>query len=199
MSCGIPGITSFFNQLNDTVDKITSMAGGALCALTNPDAVIEGLAAGVLGELEAQISQLTQLFQSFIQQALNDIFGVILTPLKQFLDFIKQITDTLSCINSCLQSISDKVNDMANLLINNERCKAAAASFGKCIGSRIAQGLTKKIAQKVNSGILSIQELTENVKDNFFKKTNIFEDISKKLSDDANRASIKLNAFTNKI
>ena len=194
MACGFPGITSFFRAINDTVDKISYIANNALCALSNPDAIVEGFLASIVGNINNNIQQLSRFIAGQIQFAVNSY----LSPLLQIARTIRQASQTIDCIKSYNSTFAARIDAMTNNIIQTSNCKSVAASIGKCLAGEINKSINKKIARNLNSKLISLDTLTSQVATNIANK-NIIGDYANKINQQANNASLKISKFSSGI
>jgi hypothetical protein len=190
MACGFPVISSFFRSLNSTVDRITSLANGALCALSNPDAVLQGFLASIVSNINNNILQLSEYISGQIRFVINSA----LSPLLQVTALIRQATQTINCVKQYSSTLQAQIEAMTNNILNTSNCRAVAASIGKCLSAEINRSINKKLARSINNNLLSLDAATTTIARNIADK-NIIGDFANKMYRMSRSANIKTTRF----
>lgn len=190
MACGFPAITGFFRSLNNTIDKITSIANSALCALSNPDAILQGFLSSIVGNINNNILQLSAFISGQIQYVINSA----LSPLLQAAALIRQAAQTINCIKQYTKTLQKQVESMTDNIIDSSNCRSVAASIGKCLAAEVNKNINKKIARSINNKVLSIEAATTKIATDIADK-NIIGDFANKMYRMSRSANIKTTRF----
>lgn len=195
-------IVGLSRAVNTTVDKITSLAKGAMCLpsivsqlFLSPGALLTNMKTFLTNLLVSEVAQLANLIT-------KQILGVIspaLNTIGSIFSAINTVESTLITVTNLLDGLEQRFTDLANFHANNDNCAAIAANFSRCIQSKVCAALTAKVLQSINQG-KPISSITNQIQTSFTaSNSNIFQDYATKSIQQVNKATIQLNNINNQL
>lgn len=191
-------ITGIGRTLNNTVDKISTLANGAMCfssivmdLLRNPAALLGNLKDIILGLISTQLANL----EGLIDQEINFIVGTV----EAYIGLLKQLLSITDLIKNLLLGLEVRIEALLKLNFDSQNCAAQSANFARCVQAQINSMVTNKVAASINGGLKSIGAVNLDIQNNFLKTSNLFEDYANKSALAVNKANIQLVVVNKKI
>jgi phage-related protein len=198
MASLIGSIEGISSTANETVDKIGSLAQGAMCLassivdlLSDPSSLIGSAQSLILTIINDEIS----LLEGLIAAELDVIMGVV----NSYIGMLNQILGIFNYIKQLILNLAQRVSDLLKFQFDKQACAATKANFARCLQAQIRNLVTNKTLAALNGGLKSVAEFNTQIQQEFTFKGNLFEDYASKAADEVNRANIKLKAVNRKI
>lgn len=186
--------------INDTVDKISTIANGALClpslvttALLQPQKILTGLLSNTLRTLQQQVGTLLNLIQFQVAFIINKITGKLIGILQQAAFFVNEIRSTINFIDEFKKSLTKRSGDILDSLNDRQNCEAFAANIINCLQNKVTNELTKTLQKEIVTN-MNIDEIGKKVTAQLDKGDNIFEGVINKYNNQVNKANTQLTA-----
>jgi len=152
-------VVTFKNIANNTVDRVSTLATGALClpslitsALLAPQRALIGIANTVVSTIMQQVNQLFNVVAQQISFIVNKITGKIIGILQQIQQLISDIKSTIELIDDLKKTLTKRSQDILDFVMNKQNCEAFAANFTKCLQAKIEQEFTRELQQELFNG-----------------------------------------------
>lgn len=192
-------IAGLSSTLNNTVDKVSTIAHGAFCIasnaidlILNPAALLTTTKDIILGVIQAEISTLTGLFV----QEVNTLIGIALNPV---ISILRQITGAINFIQDVQYSLEERIKRLLDFNNARQNCAAQAADFARCLQGQISAMVTNKTIAAINKKTETVNSTVIQLQSNFFNETNLFKDYADKTSRRLDKANIQLIKVNNKL
>lgn len=192
----ISSVKGFLNASNIRADQLTAIAKGALClpSLISglPDlgkSIIGNVIASANSILSDAASAIGGIVTSTIDNAINKITGSIAGTLNSITGFVAEVAGTIEEVKNFAKGLKDKVSDIKDFTSSKENCNFAAASLLNCITSQALANVSAKAAVEVSKGLVSIDELANDVRNSILSPTGAINDTINKTAFEINRAS----------
>lgn len=198
-----PKVVNLFSAANKVADKISMVAKGVLCIpsiLSNLPSILGAVAANTIGVLRSQLSNLIEGLSStidkIIDETISNITGRVSAALNKILQLQATIIGTLNLIKDLISGLQTRASDVLKFIKNEENCKFAAAELMSCITAEIVNDMSKKVANKLNSGALKATEFSRNTVLKISKPGNLLENYVSKIGASVDKATAQLDLIS---
>lgn len=205
MGCGIPGVSQFIRTANSTIDKLTTIAKGALCIpttlgglLTNMPGILGGLKNNILSTVKGELAMLAGMFANAIANKLAQQFGVITAAIQALQQQLNALASAANCINSFSAGLESRAESLLKWTNDKQNCNALAASLSRCIIANATSGITKKTIRDLNNKTTSVNALVIASQKNFYNNGDPFQKFTDKIAGQFNKANLQVNIIGGK-
>ena len=196
-------VLNFKSIANSTIDKLSTIAGGALClpsllttAMLNPSSALKGIKGNVIQAAKQQIGQLKGLVQQQLSGIISKVTGRITGALKQVQTLIGDIGSLVSTLDDFKKTIRKRSTDIIKFSSNKQNCQALAANLSKCVLSAVG-GAFNKSMQKEFSKTNSLDNVADKIINKISTGENIFGGYVDKYSKQLDKATTQMSAINN--
>jgi len=196
-------VLNFKSVANNTIDKLSTIAGGALClpsllttAMLNPASALKGIKGAVLQAANQQIGQLKGLIQSQISDKINKVTGKLTGALKQVQNLIDDIGSLVNTFDDLKKTLSKRSLDIMSFTAKKQNCQALAANLSKCVASAVGGAFNRSL-QKEFSKTNSLDNITDKIVNKISAGENIFGGYVDKYSKQLDKATTQMSAINN--
>lgn len=196
-------VLNFKSVANDTIDKLSTIAGGALClpsllttALLSPASVLTGIKNNVLQTAKQQIGQLKGLVQQQISGIISKVTGRITGALKQVQNLINDIGSLVKTFDDLKKTLGKRSLDIINFTAKKQNCQALAANLSKCVTASVGNAFNRSL-QAEFSKTNSLDIIADKVIQKISVGENIFGGYVDKYSRQLDKATTQMSAINN--
>jgi len=204
----LSNVINFRNVANNTIDRISTIANGALCLpsligtiLTQPQKALAGVKNTVLNAAKQQLNQLTGLIKYQLTSVINQVTGRIDGALRQVSQLINDIKSTFAIIDDLKKTLTKRSGDILQFTNNKQNCDALAANLAKCFQTRVGMEFNRKVQKDFynSSPAKALDDITAKITKQIEGGENVFEGFVNKYSSQVDKATTqlsKVNKFT---
>lgn len=194
MSCNaFRFVSRFVTALNNTVDRILSVANGILCipsVLANADQVLKGIGNALGNAIAETISDISNLVVSYVQNIANNILGVINDAIRAVFG---GLADLFNCFSQTVTGLQKAATSIVKRHKSVDDCTVAAAMLANCIFGEVRKKITNDVAVGLQSNRVNINSVTNEILTDLSKPKSVFTDYVNKQEKYFNRATNQLN------
>lgn len=203
MSKVLGTISGFKSIANNTIDKISTIAGGALClpslvttALLQPTKALTGVKNFVVGAIAREINTLKDLVSRQLTELINRVTGRIVGVLRQVQGLVQEAQDLIDTIGDLKKELNKRVTDVIDFSLKKKNCEAFAASISNCVFGRVAAEFDRKLQKEFyNNNPLS--NITDSIIGKIDKGGNLLDGYLDKYSRQVGKANTQLSKVNN--
>lgn len=204
----LSSVVNFRNVANNTIDKLSTIAGGALClpsligtVLTQPQKALAGVKNVVLNAAKQQLNQLAGLIKYQLSSVIRQVTGRIDGVLRQVNQLVNDVKSTVAIVDDLKKTLTKRSGDVLQFANNKQNCEAFAANLAKCIQTRVGKEFNRKLQKDFynSSPVKALDETAAKITKQIEGGENIFEGFVNKYSSQVDKATTqlsKVNKFT---
>lgn len=202
----LSSVVNFRNVANNTIDRLSTIAGGALClpsligtVLTQPQKALAGVKSIVLNAAKQQINQLSNLIKFHLASVVRNITGRIDGILRQVFQLVDDIKTTVAIVDDLKKTLTKRSGDVLQFANNKQNCEAFAATLAKCIQTRVGLEFNRKLQQEFykSSPVNALDEAAEKITNKLQEGENVFNGFVEKYSSQVDKATTQLSKVNN--
>jgi hypothetical protein len=168
----LSSVVNFSNVANNTIDKLSTIAGGALClpsligtVLTQPQKALAGVKNIVLNTVKQQLNQLAGLIKYQLTSVINQVTGRIDGVLRQVNQLVNDIKTTVAIVDDLKKTLTKRSGDILQFANDKQNCEAFAANLAKCVQTRVSAEFSRKLQQDFynSSPLKALDNITEKI------------------------------------
>lgn len=204
----LSSVVNFRNVANNTIDRLSTIAGGALClpsligtVLTQPQKALTGVKNVVLGAAKQQINQLGGLIKYHLSSVIRQVTGRIDGFLRQVNQLVNDVKTTVAVIDDLKKTLTKRSSDILQFANDKQNCEALAANLAKCIQTRVGMEFNRKLQRDFynSSPVNALDEAASKITQKIESGENVFEGFVSKYTSQVDKATTqlsKVNKFT---
>jgi len=196
-------VLNFKSVANNTIDKLSTIAGGALClpslltsALLTPGAILKGAKDIILQAAKQQIGQLKDMVQQQISAVISRVTGRITGALKLVQNLISDINELVNTFDDLKKTLSKRSFDIIQFAANKQNCQALAANLSRCVLSSVNKEFNKTL-QTEFSKFNSLDNVADKVINKISGGENIFTGYVDKYAKQLDKATTQMSSINN--
>lgn len=202
----LSSVVNFRSITNNTVDKLSTIAGGALClpsligtVLTQPQKALSGVKSVVLNAAKQQLNFLSGLIKFQVSSVINQVTGRIDGVLRNVKQLVNDVKTTVAVIDDLKKTLTKRSGDVLQFANNKQNCEAFAATIARCVQTRVGLEFNKKLQQEFYSS--SPTTALDNIAAKITKKLedgdNVFDGFVSKYSSQVDKATTQISKVNN--
>jgi hypothetical protein len=198
----LSSVVNFRNVANNTIDKISTIASGALClpsligtVLTQPQKALTGVKNVVLNTAKQQLNQLAGLIKYQLTSVINQVTGRIDGVLRQVNQLVNDIKTTVAIVDDLKKTLTKRSGDILQFANDKQNCEAFAANLAKCIQTRVGMEFNRKLQKEFysSSPTKALDEIAAKITKKIEDGDNVFEGAVNKYSSQVDKATTQLS------
>lgn len=179
-------VVNYSRQLNNTFDKFTSIAGGALCLgrslisiLQSPGGAVAGLAQIITNQIIGGIQQFRGFLQYQLDIILYSTFGVISSIQQTVFNIANSITSIFNIVINTINNLTNRIIYLRGIISGQENCQQITAYMISCFINKTKSITNDKKTLRMLSDIRNLDESTSNLLGDIFKKDDFTRFVDK--------------------
>jgi len=179
-------VVNYSRQVNNTFDRFTSIAGGALCLgrslislILNPAGALSGVINSILGPVMGGIIGFKAFLQFQLERVLAATFGVVLGIQQTILNIVNTVKFLTSIVSNTILGVAARVEFLRDIITGRENCNQIVSELISCFINK-TNGITnnKKILRTL-SDINNLDQTTMNLLYDTFKQDDFTRFVDK--------------------
>lgn len=202
----LSSVLNFRGVANNTIDKLSTIAGGALClpslvgtALTQPQKALAGIKSIVLNSAKQQINQLAGLIKFQLATVIRQVTGRIDGFLQRVNQLVSDIKQTVAIVDDLKKTLTKRSGDILQFANNKQNCEAFAATLAKCIQTRVGMEFNRKLQQEFynSSPKTALDNISNKITSKIQEGDNVFDGFVSKYTSQVDKATTQLSKVNN--